>query len=268
MNNGTAEQLNILVSRTVFSGVRPIELVVQPIYDCDYGEIKAYRIYAKINSITFGVLSSEDYVDYSSNDKLLIELGHNLISKAVSFLMALSAQERIRFVSLVCPTSIIYDKDLYSFLKKLVVANDENARKLCLEFSSSVSDLDSETLKNALIDIKAAGVKTAIDGYGGVNFSIEKLLAACPDYLFCDKSLAGLSTDYEKSGAIAPMINLAKSLGANVIAQGIESDVELREFRSRDAFGFIPDSSYKGSLEVSAKTFMTYELLARGEEDD
>lgn len=268
MNNGAIEQLNTLVKRTVSSGVKPIELFFQPVFDCDYGEVRAYRANARINSLSVGVLESEDYIDYSANDNLLIDFGHNVISKTLFFLSALGNQPQIRFVSVACPTSLIYDKNLYSYLKKAVFSNGDNAKKLCLEFSSSVTEIDGETLKSSLIDIKAAGIKTAINGYGGSAFSMEKLLTVCPDYLYCDKSLASLTTDYEKSGAVAPVINLAKSLGANVIACGIENDMELREFRSRDAFGFIPEDDYKGSLELTEKMFAADNFLKRGEQDD
>lgn len=268
MEKGTIEQLNIWVRRTVASGVKPIELCFQPVYDCDYGEAIAYRAKGLINSLFVGTVSAEDYIDYSSNEKLFVELGRNLIAKTISFLTDFSESERIRFVSVVCPTALIYDKELYSYLKKSITGSGVNAKKLCLEFSSAVTDIDAETLKNAIVDIKSTGVKTAIDGYGGSCFSMEKLLNACPDYLFCDKSLTEIATDYEKSGAVAPIINLAKSLGANVVACGIENDSELREFRSREAFGFIPEENYKGSLDVSAKSFKTEELLLRGEADD
>lgn len=269
------EKLNMYVRRSVLSGVKPVEMFFEPVLDCDVGEPLAYRGYAKINSVVTGVLAPSDYLGANVSEKVLADFTMRVLKKTALVSTALAEKNiKFRFITVKCPVSLIYSDDLYSLLKNTLktFAEAENGlfkpEKICLEFDSELMQTDGAKLKTVFADIRAAGVKIAVSGYGGDGFSIEKLLEACPDVLFTDEKLTRLVTDREKSGAVAPILNVAKSLGGNIVADGVICDEELREFRTRDCFGFIPAESYNGRIETKSGLMTFDELISAGDNGD
>ena len=104
---------------------------------------------------------------------------------------------------------------------------------------------------------------------GGEGFALEKLLCACPDFAFTSARLNAIATDAEKKNALAPVVNLLANLGGRVVAAEIENDDELREYRARDIFGFVPGAGYAGRLNVHLETIALERLIEKSaaEED-
>ena len=286
------ETISEYVAKSVESGVKPLELYFEPIYDCDYGELNSYRAGLKINSIICGTLKAEDYVNANLPSEVMTELSFRAIKKAVQAVRTLEdGGIDFKWLSIKCPSALVKAKDLY---KKLVAVksgadselsdvknteksekkatNDKNgevdrneaaAQKVCVEFDASVMKSASAELAAAFGDIRSAGMRVAVSGYGGDNFPLEKILGVCPDYLYLDKKITRLASDKEKQLAIAPIVNLAKTLGGEVIVTEVICDEELKEFKARECIGFIPGEGYKGILNIPAPKEYTIKELTR-----
>lgn len=270
MNGKDNKKLNSYVKRSVESGVKPVEMLFEPVLDCDFGDAVAFRAYAKINSVITGVLMPWDYLSANVGERVLTDLSLRLLKKTVaSAILFVENGIKYSFLTVKCPSGIVYASDLYAKLKSVlnefVFSDEMKKHNVCLEFDSSVMQADGEKLKEVFADVKAAGLKIAVSGYGGADFPMEKLLSVCPDVLFTDERVVRLVGDREKFSAIAPIINLAKSLGGAVVAAGVSGDDELREIRTRECFGFIPSEVYKGRIEVKKSPLTLGEILASGE---
>lgn len=270
------EKLNIYVKHTLASGVKPIELYMQPVYECYGGQTVAYRAAARVNSMIFGTMEADDYCYSAADESVLAAFSFRVIKKSLSFLRRLQSAENsllrppVKALFVRCPSCLLDASELYVNLKLLLAESgvSEKDNKLCLEFDGAATDAESAALTDAFSDIRAASFKTAIGGYGGAAFSLEKLLSVCPDYVFTDGKLSQLALDRGRRSAIAPLINYAKSLGAETVACGVSSDEELREFRSRDCFGFVPSAEYRGVLAVREKQRSAAETLLNHAEGD
>lgn len=273
MQNNAAylEKLNNYVKYTVESGVKPIEVFLSPVCDCYNGNVVAYRANVCVNSMLTGVLTPNDYLNCSADENTLEKFAFRSVKKVLLCQKALQTA-RIPFKKLFvrCPSSLIYAEDLYTCLKSSLAecGVDEKNNQVCLEFECSVMDAEAEKLCAVFADIRAARFSVAVNGYGGENFAIEKLLGVCSDYLFADKKITELVSNREKRSALAPLVNLAKSLGGEIIACGVENDDELREFRSRDCYGFVPDENYRGALSVKAFNKSAAAVIDDGGDND
>lgn len=247
------EQLNRYVQQTLNSRVRPMELWLEPIFDCYGGSVLAYRAQLCINSILAGVLEPDDYCNGNADGQVLWELTVRSLEKALPAAYALECHTgkpcRL-FVR--CPSSCLMQEELYSTLSQVRRQFPETRAAVCLTFDRDVTELSRERLEVAFADIRSADFAVAVSGYGGDGFCMEKLLAVCPDYVFLDGSMASLATDREKRAVLPALIQLVRGLGGEVIACDIHSDEELREFRSRECFGFLPSDAYRGALPVKS----------------
>lgn len=255
-----------LLSRQLSSGLSPIESIFTPVFDCYYGEVSAYRAFVRINSVISGALNPAEYGDADVSGETLINLAYAIIGKAADAKKAFQkAGIDFKWISFKVPSALLKDDNFYNKIKIIFDLKNTDCNKICLEFDVSVMETSAAKLARGFSDIKAAGLTVAVNGYGGEKFPMEKLLKACPDYLFTDKSVAQLSIDREKRGAIAPIINFARSLGAEVIPCGIVSDEQLREFKTRDCAVFLPEKDYRGNLVLNTESLTIEKILKRGE---
>ena len=280
MENGNIynEKLNIFARRTLGSGVKPIETMLTPVFEADFGDVAAYRMQLKINSVVAGVLGENDYLSAQIPEDIAVKYALRSVRKAVAAFAELTKNNlpcSMLFVR--CPVALIYAENagglLASELSGAATENDVDARafagKICLEFDASATDADGETLNEFFAEARALSLKIAVDGLGGEGFALEKLLCACPDFAFTSARLNAIATDAEKKNALAPVVNLLANLGGRVVAAEIENDEELREYRARDIFGFVPGAGYAGRLNVRLETIALERLIEKSaaEED-
>ena len=280
MENGNIynEKLNIFARRTLGSGVKPIETMLTPVFEADFGDVAAYRMQLKINSVVAGVLGENDYLSAQIPEDIAVKYALRSVRKAVAAFAELTKNNlpcSMLFVR--CPVALIYAENagglLSSELSGAATENDVDARafagKICLEFDASATDADGETLNEFFAEARALSLKIAVDGLGGEGFALEKLLCACPDFAFTSARLNAIATDAEKKNALAPVVNLLANLGGRVVAAEIENDEELREYRARDIFGFVPGAGYAGRLNVRLETIALERLIEKSaaEED-
>ena len=280
MENGNIynEKLNIFARRTLGSGVKPIETTLTPVFEADFGDVAAYRMQLKINSVVAGVLGENDYLSAQIPEDIAVKYALRSVRKAVAAFAELTKNNlpcSMLFVR--CPVALIYAENagglLSSELSGAATENDVDARafagKICLEFDASATDADGETLNEFFAEARALSLKIAVDGLGGEGFALEKLLCACPDFAFTSARLNAIATDAEKKNALAPVVNLLANLGGRVVAAEIENDEELREYRARDIFGFVPGAGYAGRLNVHLETIALERLIEKSaaEED-
>ena len=280
MKNGNIynEKLNIFARRTLGSGVKPIETMLTPVFEADFGDVAAYRMQLKINSVVAGVLGENDYLSAQIPEDIAVKYALRSVRKAVAAFAELTKNNlpcSMLFVR--CPVALIYAENagglLSSELSGAATENDVDARaiagKICLEFDASATDADGETLNTFFAEARALSLKIAVDGLGGEGFALEKLLCACPDFAFTSARLNAIATDAEKKNALAPVVNLLANLGGKVVAAEIENDEELREYRARDIFGFVPGAGYAGRLNVRLETIALERLIEKSaaEED-
>ncbi|MEA2479826.1 MAG: hypothetical protein QOJ07_1748 [Thermoleophilaceae bacterium] len=114
---------------------------------------------------------------------------------------------------------------------------------LCLEVTESALMADIDTARETLAALKEIGVRLAVDDFGVGHASLKQLKALLPvDQLKIDKSFVdGVTTDVEDRAIVEAVIILAKSLGLNTVAEGVEhaeQAVALQELHCELAQGF------------------------------
>lgn len=103
-----------------------------------------------------------------------------------------------------------------------------------LEITESAAVGESAAQVNALRALKALGISIAIDDFGTEYSSLNRLRELPIDRLKIDMQFVQALDNSEKDQAIAvSIINLAKNLGLQVVAEGVETALQLEFLRSR-----------------------------------
>ena len=95
---------------------------------------------------------------------------------------------------------------------------------------------DYARLLSALDPLRARGVKIAIDDAGAGYASMAHILNIAPDYIKLDISLTrGIDRDRKRRALAAALIEFGRQTDCAIVAEGIETEAELRELKSLGA---------------------------------
>ncbi len=105
---------------------------------------------------------------------------------------------------------------------------DAVKKRYCIEISEQQIIGDPSYLIKAVKAFKKAGVSVAIDDVGFGRSCLESLILLEPDIVKIDKKcVMGISKDKTLLSSLARILKVTESLGAEVVAEGIETQVDL-----------------------------------------
>ena len=100
---------------------------------------------------------------------------------------------------------------------------------VCIELGEQQFVGDPVNLREPVRILKNAGVTVSLDDVGFGKSSIEALVLLEPEFVKVDRVwIQGISTDRAKAQSLKRMVRLVQSLGATLIAEGIENKADLK----------------------------------------
>jgi EAL domain-containing protein (putative c-di-GMP-specific phosphodiesterase class I) len=134
------------------------------------------------------------------------------------------------------------------------VVLDAPPGRLILELTEHTAIEDYPGLIAALRVLRRAGTRIAIDDTGSGYSSLGHILKLAPDFIKLDRDLvSGVDVDPVRRALAASLVSFAAETGAQIIAEGVETEDELEVLRRlgvRHAQGY--HLARPGSLEALA----------------
>jgi diguanylate cyclase (GGDEF)-like protein len=119
-------------------------------------------------------------------------------------------------------------QDLCMVVGQILDETGLEAKFLELEITESIIMKDVERAVQTLRELKSLGVKLAVDDFGTGHSSLNYLKRFSADVLKIDRSFINdISTDADNAMITRTIIDLAHNLRMRVIAEGVESAVQL-----------------------------------------
>jgi EAL domain-containing protein (putative c-di-GMP-specific phosphodiesterase class I)/GGDEF domain-containing protein len=101
--------------------------------------------------------------------------------------------------------------------------------RIVIELTETRPSLDLAALHQSILAIRSLGFRIALDDLGEGFASLKRWLDVRPDFVKIDRHFVdGVAGDPVKQQLIRSMLDLARSGGARVIAEGIEQEPDLR----------------------------------------
>jgi EAL domain-containing protein (putative c-di-GMP-specific phosphodiesterase class I) len=114
----------------------------------------------------------------------------------------------------------------------LDLVRSADAERLVIELTEHFAVEDYERLRAALCGLRRAGARLAIDDTGAGFASLAHILKLSPEIIKLDRGLArGIDTDPVRRALAAALVDFARQTGAQVVAEGLETDAELATVR-------------------------------------
>lgn len=138
--------------------------------------------------------------------------------------------------------------NLINMLKNAIRVNNLNPAYLELEISESSAFQNVDVTLKTLDDLKALGIKLAIDDFGKGYSSLNYLANFPLDVLKIDLSFAQ-RVPYSQNdvGIVKGIIAIAKSLGISIIVEGVEN-IEQLNFFTNNGCKFVQGNYYSPAI--------------------
>ncbi|QXC59633.1 EAL domain-containing protein [Aquihabitans sp. G128] len=137
-----------------------------------------------------------------------------------------------------------------------VQLRDRLPRRLVLELTEREEIDDVVALRQSCAPWLRSGARLAIDDAGAGYSSLKQVVELLPEFVKIDRSLiVDIHRDRHRQALVAALVGFASEIGANVIAEGVESRAELAWLRDADvalAQGFLlgrPDAPWPSTTD-------------------
>jgi diguanylate cyclase (GGDEF)-like protein/PAS domain S-box-containing protein len=216
----------------------------QPIVDLRSDEVQGVEALVRWNHPERGLLNPEEFIPVAEEIGLIVPMGEAVLEEACRWGVRWQ-QEHPRLAPLLMNVNVsakqLERPDLLTTVEGALQRTGLDPACLTLDITETVyvKVLGGNTA--ALNDLRRLGVKISIDDFGVGYSSLSYLKRLPADILKLDKSFVeGLGEDPEDTAIIQMVIGLARTLGIEVIAEGVHSDAVtiLKEMGCNLAQGF------------------------------
>jgi diguanylate cyclase (GGDEF)-like protein/PAS domain S-box-containing protein len=207
----------------------------QPIVSLRTGEITSFEALIRWNHPERGLVSPDEFIPVAEETKMILPLGLWVLREAARQLRTWQ-RERPKghplsiSVNLSCRQFL--QPDLVSQIERILAETELDARCLKMEITESVIMDQMEMAPMALSRLKSLGVRLAMDDFGKGYSSLSYLHQFPFDTLKIDRSfIARIGVGGDNTEIVRTILTLANGLGLDVVAEGVETQIQLRLLR-------------------------------------
>jgi len=220
-------QLEADLRRAIGQG--EFELYFQPLFDLETNRIGSFEALIRWNHPRRGLVAPDEFIPLAEETGLIVPIGAWVIQEACR--QAVKWPEDVRVA--VNVSSVQFRRPgLANVLIQALAASGLDPRRLEVEITESIFLESSEALIAVLHSLRAMGIRIALDDFGTGYSSLSYLQSFPFDKIKIDRSFIQQLLSRAGSTAIVRAItDLARALGMETTAEGVENPEQLAELR-------------------------------------
>ncbi len=207
----------------------------QPIVDLESGRVLGYEVLSRWLHPDRGLLTPSDFLPLSEETGLLVELGARMLRDSLAQLAHWRATDQgfaDCTMSVNVGTRQLIDPNFHDLVNEALTETGIDADSLWLEITETALLADVKAASVALRELRSLGLHLSVDDFGTGYSSLTYLKRFPIEAIKIDRSfVAGLGIESEDTTIVEAVVRLGQSLGLSVIAEGIESPLQLSRLR-------------------------------------
>lgn len=205
-------------------------LYYQPQFDLRQGGICGAEALIRWRHPERGILSPGEFIDIAEDTGLIIPIGNIVLREACrQFAQWHDEGMPISSISVNVSTLQLMQGEFISSACRIFSEYGIPPGGIELEITESIFVEDFENISKLLDEAKCCGFKISIDDFGTGYSSLSYLEKLPFDVLKIDQSFVrGISAQHKTCMLPAAIIGIARSLNKTVVAEGVETEVQLR----------------------------------------
>jgi diguanylate cyclase (GGDEF)-like protein len=185
---------------------------------------------------TPGIISPDKFIPLAEETGLIVPMGYGVLSKACAFIRRIEAIGTSSFkVSVNISTVQLLQADFVDQVMQIVGNSKVPINLVGLEITESALMKSYVSNVEKLEELRRNGIVILLDDFGTGYSSLNYLQSLPIDTLKIDKSFVDKIAEHQKARDLAStIISLAHKLGLNVVAEGIETEQQMRILEDND----------------------------------
>ena len=219
------------------------ELVYQPIINCLDKTLCGAEALLRWHNDTLGEIAPQEFIPVAEENGIIVELGGWVIQQIADLLSSLDSLPKDFYISVNVSALQILREDFASNLLQQCRDHGINPSRIMVEITESSIIDDIAAVENNLAALREAGFKLAIDDFGTGYSSLSYVIKHNFTHIKIDRMFIGSVPDNQTHNSmIKAIIELARTLSLEVIAEGVETQQQLdavHEFGGHFVQGFL-----------------------------
>jgi diguanylate cyclase (GGDEF)-like protein/PAS domain S-box-containing protein len=210
------------------------ELYYQPVLDLESDRISGMEALIRWNDPQRGVVAPDEFIPAAEASGLINDVGRWVADEVCRQWRAWADEGMDVAIGFNVAPRELRREDFASTLLQAARRHGADPRRLIVEITERAAMREPERTDAVLRELKAAGLRIAIDDFGADHSSLSRLRGLEVDILKIDRSfLAGVPGERDAAAIVSAIISLACALGMHAVAEGVERTEQLDFLRGK-----------------------------------
>jgi EAL domain-containing protein (putative c-di-GMP-specific phosphodiesterase class I) len=208
-----------------------LRLAYMPFVDMRTGEVRGAEALVRWHHPQHGDISPTEFVPIAEHTGLIVPIGYWVLEEALKQSSAWRPDAGL-FVSINASLVQVRQPDFVARVMSALERNRVEPQMLMVEMAERMLVEENERAADAVAQLRAHGVRIAIDDFGAGHCSLSYLQRHPVDMIKIDRAFIDeLGRDPLGNTLARTILQMATSLDIRTVAEGIETTVQLRELR-------------------------------------
>lgn len=208
-----------------------LSLYYQPKINAADGSVHSVEALLRWHHPSRGLLLPEEFLPAAEHAGLMRKVANRTVNLALEQIHSWQDQGILLTVAVNLSTTNLLDLDLVGTIERLLRTHGLPPNALIIEITESAL-VDSMRSRNTVAALQHLGVRISLDDYGTGWSSLARLQDVSVDELKLDRIfVARLAQDPRSVAIVRSTVALAHSLGADLVAEGVEDEATLSALR-------------------------------------
>jgi diguanylate cyclase (GGDEF)-like protein/PAS domain S-box-containing protein len=202
-------------------------LAYQPIVTLTTGELAGFEALIRWPHPQWGMMQPDQFITLAEETGQIVPLGSWVLTRAAADLARWCRESRGLYISVNVSARQFSAPGFVDGVRRVLATTGLKPSALMLELTESVLLRRDERMHSDLAELKDIGVRLAIDDFGTGYSSLSYLRELPIDVLKMDKSFVdGIAVSEQRLALAEGIVQIARTLRLEVIAEGIESEIQ------------------------------------------
>ena len=215
------------------------EVFYQPILDVVADRIVAAEALLRWRDPERGLLSPSSFMALAEDTGLIVPIGEQVLRQACESIVAWRRDHSAVALCVSVNLSAVQLRE-HGFERRVATILDETGcppDALTLEITENSTMVDGDRIMETLRALKGLGLRLVVDDFGVGHASLTFLREAPVDGIKIDRRFVSqLLLDQRDQAIVSSMVRLARGLGLDVVAEGVESSEQSQRLARLQCF--------------------------------
>ena len=215
---------------------KEFKVYYQPIVELRTGEIREFEALIRWQHPEYGLVLPNEFISVAEESGLIVQMGEWILDEACR--QTRKWQEKFSFskpisISVNLSAKQLMHPSLLGSVREVLAKTGLSANSLKLEVTETMVMSHSETALSVLSELSSLGIMLSTDDFGTGYSSLSYLHNFPFSRLKIDRSfISKMDADVKSEAIVRTILMLGLNLNLEVIAEGIETELQLNRLRS------------------------------------